>query len=236
MPAYDPKRPRPGGGDAEEPAPVDALLDPGSAAGVDPADDDLVVTTTVSEELLVDDETGQVVGERTVTDEVVEDATTGEVVAEEIVIEEVTVDDETGDVTVSTTVIDEVSTEDGVVVVSRPSSTRSRSTTRPVTWSCPRRSSRTSSSRSRTPSRSRSTCVRRRPTGPAVGWAPRFRWRLRPRRARPTGPSSSPVSAPPAWSPCSWRSCCAAVAPTESSRRVRRRRSPATRVESRDLS
>lgn len=108
MAAYDPKRPRPGG-DTEEPAPVEALLDP------DP-DPGLVIEETVSEELLVDDDTGEVVGERIVTDDVVLDAATGEVVAEEIVVQEIVADDETGEVVVETTVIDEVVTDDGVVI------------------------------------------------------------------------------------------------------------------------
>lgn len=110
MAAYDPKRPRPGGGDTEEPAPVEALLEPQSASG-------LVVEESVSEDVVVDPATGQVVGERVVTDDVVIDEATGEVVAEEIVVEEITVDEETGDVVVATTVIDQVVTEDGVVVV-----------------------------------------------------------------------------------------------------------------------
>jgi hypothetical protein len=39
MPAYDPKRPRPAAGRAEEPAPVEALLEPASSAVVEPAPD-----------------------------------------------------------------------------------------------------------------------------------------------------------------------------------------------------
>jgi hypothetical protein len=107
MAAYDPKRPRPGG-DAEEPPPVEALLDP------EPATEDdveLVVVETVTEEVLVDEESGEIVGEVVITDDVLLDEATGEVLAEEITIEEIEVDPETGDVTVETTVVQAVAEE-----------------------------------------------------------------------------------------------------------------------------
>jgi hypothetical protein len=113
MAAYDPKRPRPGA-DAEEPPPVDALLDAAASESVEESTDgELVVVETVTDELLVDDDTGEIVGERIVTDDVVVDTSSGEVVAEEVVIEEITVDGDTGEIQVETTVIDAVlDTED----------------------------------------------------------------------------------------------------------------------------
>jgi hypothetical protein len=84
MPAYDPKRPRPQSGDAEEPAPVEALLDPedlGPGEGVDE-----VVAEMVIEEVTVDEESGDVTVETTVIDEVV--TSDGVVMVSETIVEE----------------------------------------------------------------------------------------------------------------------------------------------------
>lgn len=84
MSAYDPKRPRPQSNEAEEPAPVEALLEPDQADLDEEADE--VLSETVIEEVTVDDETGDVTVETTVIEEVVTED--GVMVVSETVIEE----------------------------------------------------------------------------------------------------------------------------------------------------
>lgn len=111
MAAYDPKRPRPAADTTDEPAPVEALLDPAPAsdadgAGDDSVSDDIVLVESVTDELLVDEATGDVIGERITTDDVVLDAGSGEVLAAEETVEQIVVDPVSGEIEVEASVTD----------------------------------------------------------------------------------------------------------------------------------